>query len=311
MKMLPALFVCLLSVPQAYQTVEIVSSYDGTTQPLLLALPSSTGPVPLVVCLHSWSGMYAEMGYPVNLASGTFGMAAVAPNFRGANDDPEACMSPAAQQDILDAVDFMTASYSINTERIYLYGSSGGGHAGLMMAARYPERWAAVSTWVAISDLAAWYWDYPETHSRHDSLEAVCGGPPEEEYLAEYESRSAINCLNGAVGLWLELNSGIHDRVVLPYQQIRAFNAVAAAGGFLSAVVSEEDIEFILENGSIPSGLVSEPLEARSKTTLFHRTAGRCRLIVFDGGHETVPADSFQWLSQFPQETELSDWTLF
>src|SRR5690606_37074546 len=85
------------------------------------------------------------------------GWLCVMPNFRGPNQQPEACASALAQADILDAVDWVKAHYRIDPTRIYLCGASGGGHMTMMMAAKYPDRWRAASAWVGISDLAAWH----------------------------------------------------------------------------------------------------------------------------------------------------------
>jgi len=56
---------------------------------------------------------------------------------------------------VFDAVAWMKKNYNIDDKRIYLTGSSGGGHMTLQMVGNHPELWAAASAWVGISDLRA------------------------------------------------------------------------------------------------------------------------------------------------------------
>ena len=143
------------------QTVTIPSSKDGTPQKALWFVPPGAGPdqsgepVPLLVTLHTWSNGYDQCkGYLAHARERQWVM--VAPDFRGPNSRPEACASELAVQDVLDAVAYAQQHSRVDRARIYVVGGSGGGHMALMMAARAPRVWAAVSAWVPISDLGAW-----------------------------------------------------------------------------------------------------------------------------------------------------------
>ena len=161
--------------------MSIPSSADGTKQPSYVILPDGFDPngtaVPLLVSLHSWSGDLEQRNAPLEQLAEQRGWVYLFPNFRGRNDNPAACGSELAQQDIVDAVQWAKNRFPIDGRRIYLTGSSGGGHMTMLMAARHPDIWAAASAWVGISDLAAW-------HKKHagsgygDMMEAACGGPP-------------------------------------------------------------------------------------------------------------------------------------
>src|SRR5712671_1443112 len=50
-----------------------------------------------------------------------------------------------AEQDVLNVADLMAKEYNVDTNRIYLMGNSSGGGAVWAYAAKYPERWTAIS----------------------------------------------------------------------------------------------------------------------------------------------------------------------
>jgi acetyl esterase/lipase len=116
--------------------VRIESSKDGTQQPALLYIPPGAAAadrgarIPLLVFLHSWSTDYKTTG-GVAEAVGECrrrGWAFLSPDFRGVNDHPEACASDLAVQDILDSIEYAKQQARLDEKRIYLLGSSGGGH---------------------------------------------------------------------------------------------------------------------------------------------------------------------------------------
>ena len=135
-------------------------------------------------------------------------------------------------------------------------------------------------------------------------VEAVCGGPPgrSEGIDAEFRRRSPLFFLAAARGVTLDISSGIHDGhtgSVPVSHALRAFNAVAEANGFPSAMISAEDINLIVERAEIPLHLratLNDP--AFTKPLLFRRQAGTARLNLFDGGHEILYDTAFDWLSR-------------
>jgi hypothetical protein len=72
-----------------------------------------------------------------------------------------------------------------------------------------------VSSWVPITDLAAWYAQNPD-YERH--LAACCGGAPgfSEAVDREYRERSPITLIDALARVNLSLHHGRYDRVV-PY----------------------------------------------------------------------------------------------
>ncbi len=287
--------------------VMVTSSADGSEQPCYVILPDgfdpAAGPVPLLVALHTWSGGGEQRHKAMEAEAEKRGWVYLFPHFRGRNDNPDACGSLKAQQDILDATDWALEHYPIDRRRIYLTGPSGGGHMAMLMAGRHPKRWTAVSAWVGISDLAAW-------EARHhkarygEMVRKSCGGAPgeSEEVDAQYRARSPLTWLDRAVDLPLDLAAGVHDghKGSVPVRHtLDAFNAVAKAQG--AKTVSEAQIVQISRpDGRLdkpePSDLKQEPDYGRA--IYLRRTAGKSRVTIFEGGHERLDKAAADWLAR-------------
>lgn len=290
--------------------IKVRSSLDKTDQPAGLVLPRGfterQAPAPLLVWLHSWSADYRQRNAELERLAAAEGWVYLMPNFRGPNNRPEACGSLVAQQDILDAVDWVVERYEIDQRRIYLAGASGGGHMTMLMVGRHPQRWAAASAWVGISDLAAW-------HARHASsrygemLRNSCGGAPgsSPETDEQYRQRSPLTYLQQAVEVPLDLAAGIHDghQGSVPIRHtLNAFNVLARAAGHLP--ISDDEIAQL----SRPGGRLLQPtagdqVEDASfgRAIYLRRTAGNTRVTIFEGGHEDLPTATIAWLKQHRQ----------
>jgi pimeloyl-ACP methyl ester carboxylesterase len=293
--------------------ISVTSTLDGSPQPSLLWVPESAASEarPLLVSLHSWSGDYRQDRSEWYRQAVRRDWIYLQPNFRGVNDHPEGCGSPLARQDILDATEWVIRDHKVDTERIYLAGVSGGGHMSLLMAARHPQRFSAVSAWVGISDLSEWY----RFHSRGgrpqryaQMIAASCGGPPgsSAEVDREYHERSSIHFLQQAVGLPLDINAGVLDGKtgsVPIHHSLRAFNVVAAAGGY--DTIPEAEMNVLWERGRLPEpGPDDEtPDETYGRDILLRRQAGAARVTIFDGTHEALPSAACEWLSQQSRPT--------
>ena len=297
----------------ARQKISVPSTLDGTDQPCYLILPeefdAEGAPVPLLVSLHSWSAGVEQRNTDVEEEAQRLGWVYLFPHFRGPNRSPEACGSPKAQQDILDAVDWVVERYPIDGRRIYLTGSSGGGHMAMLMAGRYPQRWTAVSAWVGISDLAAW-------HARHaekrygQMIRQSCGGAPGEspQIDEQYRARSPTTWLDGAVDVPLDLAAGVHDGHTgsVPIRHtLDAFNLVAQAQG--APTIGEAQIVQL----SRPDGRLDHPRPGDTpedpsfgRPIYLRRHAGKARVTIFEGGHEGIARAAVEWLARWPAPDE-------
>ncbi len=294
--------------PPPLAETRIVSTFDGKEQPVRYWIPegATKQPTPVLVSLHTWSSDYMQDRSRWYSEAYDRGWIYLQPNFRGANNHPEACGSPSARQDILDALDWVIDKYNVDMSRVYLAGASGGGHMSLLMAARHPERFSAVSAWVGITDLADWYRFHTpdgEPGNYAKMVAASCGGPPgaSEEIDHQYYDRSSIHFLQAAVGLPLDICAGVKDGKtgsVPIHHSLRAFNVVAKAGGHATIPVATMDELWEQERlmSPQPGDEVDDP--TYEKEILLRRTAGAARVTIFDGGHEALPSAACAWLAE-------------
>ncbi len=294
------------------ELVEFVSSADGTTQPLLTWAPETarSEPAPLLIYLHSWSGNYKQNNNRWQAEAVRRGWIFLHPDFRGVNDHPEACGSPLARQDILDSIEYALQNYQVDRSRIYLAGSSGGGHMALLMAGHHPDRFSAVSAWVPITDLAAWH----ALHSRGEKqgryavmIEKSLGGPPglSATVDAAYRDRSPVQHLHQAAGLPVHIHAGIHDghsgSVPIDHS-LRAFNVLAEANQ--GPLIPEATIDYLLGQGRKSYSKSSDqaaPLDSDARNAReirFRQEAGPAVVTIFEGGHEGLPQPACEWLSR-------------
>lgn len=305
-----SLFLMLCNVLQAQELreVNIVSSLDASEQPAFVFTPQDVSePIPLLVLLHTWSGDYKQKSH-INLAVEECrqrGWALVFPNFRGPNWTPQACGSPLAIQDIVDAVNWMQKESSIDEKRLYLTGVSGGGHMSMLMAGKHPEIWAGVSAWVGISDLSAWHKECKSAGRNYSThIEKVVGGVPgsNADIDSQLKSRSPINFLKHAKGLAIDLNAGIHDGHTgsVPINHtLHAFNVLAKANDQPKQQISSADIRRMTAQQTVPASLQFEgESEKRAHEILMRRSAGPARVTIFEGGHEGDLPTAIEWLSQ-------------
>ncbi|MFH2068516.1 MAG: alpha/beta fold hydrolase [Candidatus Omnitrophota bacterium] len=199
------------------EELRITSSLDGSEEPSLFMRADSRNPAPLIVCLHTWSSDRWNQVESVAPRAKELGCHLLLPEFRGPNLSsnpraPEACASPQAMQDIVDAVDYVGQYGCINKARIFLLGGSGGGQMSLMMAGYRPEIWALVYASCSITDLVAWH---SENRNYAPHTEACCGGPPNSpERKAEYLRRSPISYADRIARARVYIAHGKHDLAV-------------------------------------------------------------------------------------------------
>ncbi|GIX00826.1 MAG: hypothetical protein KatS3mg111_4158 [Pirellulaceae bacterium] len=298
------------------------STWDGTPQPAYLTVPEAIADqgaaghvqrrLPMVVSLHSWSADLEQRQPDLEQLVAERGWVLLQPHFRGVNDRPAACGSPAAQQDILDAISWVIERYPVDPAAVFLTGVSGGGHMTMLMAGRYPERFRAASAWVGISDLASW-------HDRHaddrygSMLRAVCGGPPGSSFVVDeqYRLRSPLHYLAGIGTLPLDLYTGIddgHSGSVPVRQSLDAFNTIADSGG--AERITEDETEQLSRRG----GRLHAPRpgdtgfdDCLAREFFLRRYAGNSRITVFDGGHEGIAAETIAWFDSHLDALETAE----
>lgn len=201
--------------------IDVVSTLDGSSQPSLY-YPARGEKRPLIVGLHTWSfDRYNQIDNLLPVAQ-KYDFNLLLPEFRGPNlkTNPictEACASPLAVRDTLDAIEYVCRDGSVDTDSIFLIGLSGGGHMALMVAAHAPELFRAVASYVPITDLAAWC-DENENYRPH--VLACCTD------RAEMLRRSPISYLDSIARANLKIFHGKFDPVVPVSHSIRLYSAI-------------------------------------------------------------------------------------
>lgn len=214
--------------------LEFRSSIDNSPEKVLLHVPHTSYAVPLVVGLHTWSyNRFNQLSAMLPFCRER-GWALLLPEFRGPNlkNNPrarQAAASELARRDILDGVELVAREHDIDTSSLFLLGGSGGGHMALMMAAVAPELWRGVSSWVPITDLAAWHGENP-AYAGH--VAACCGGEPgsDPDVDREYRERSPISHVSELAKATLYLHHGRFDPLVNYRQSWRLAQKLEEAG---------------------------------------------------------------------------------
>jgi poly(3-hydroxybutyrate) depolymerase len=288
----------------AAEEVTIPSSVDDHEQGAMWLAPTGDGPQPLLVVLHSWSyGYLQHSSIPFGQLAEENGWAMIHPDYRGVFERPEATGSDLAVADVLDAVDHAVEQADIDTDRIFLSGYSGGGMMALLMAGRYPDRFAAVASWVPIHDLVAWYGHNSAQTPEPDyvgQIEASCGGNPQADPEARQscEHRSPRAHLDAAreAGVPVYIAHGIDDDVVPPHHAVRAFDQLAAPDDRLGDDAAEE-----IGRNTLPDDLRGEVdadthFADEDPEVLFARTSGPVTLVLFDGDHDAAYHPGLEWM---------------
>ncbi|MFH0757990.1 MAG: GDSL-type esterase/lipase family protein [Bacteroidota bacterium] len=287
--------------PEFCHRVEIPSSLDGTLQPAFVSWADTDEPRPLVVSFHTWSGTYAQTDTLAWICHDR-GYHYIHPDFRGTNDHPEACGSPYAIRDIEDAIRFALVQANVDTARIHLTGTSGGGYAVLLayMNTRFPV--STFSAWVPISDLEKWYHESVGRGSKYagdilkcTSAGGAASGDPGPFNAAEARKRSPVYMDTPTLlrkDSKLLLYTGIHDGYtgsVPVTQTLEFYNKVV------------RDFDSTEESALVPERDMLELVASRNFVAAFKRKLAErtvhyerryrdlARVTVFEGMHEMLP----------------------
>ena len=286
------------------QDIRVISTVDGDDQSTLWLPPDADGPRPLIVILHSWSSRYDQhAGIPYAMWADENGWAAIAPNFRGMNDDANATGSDLAVQDVVDAIRFATQHEGVDASRVYAVGYSAGGMMSLLLAGRHPELVTAVAAWGTPADLAE-FSRHSAASSRGYEIEiaTACGGDPATSTDAAQECmlRSAVNYLAAETDVAVYLGHGLGDVLVQPSQTANAFNLLADPADRFDA----EQIEALAVN-RVPDGFQTDDsvetfLSNQEPAAAVARQSGSTTVVFFEGGHEMIYRASARFFASDP-----------
>lgn len=278
--------------PEGFTQVEIKSIVDGKIQPAVCYKTKQKNQQPLIVSLHTWSGDYLQedpLAAEVALRDWNY----IHPDFRGPNNNPDACGSELVIQDIEDAIRFAIQNGNVDTSEVHIIGVSGGGYATLLsfMKLKYPVK--SFSAWASISNLEDWYFESKGRNQRYaKDVEGVTTGGKGFD-AAEARKRSPLFMeFNPELrkNATLRIYTGIHDGYTgsVPItHSINMFNKL------LVELYPEKTEE------SVPDSLKLVLVEKRMNPAGFHGILGgrnihlqrwlpKLSLTIFEGTHEML-----------------------
>jgi dienelactone hydrolase len=116
-----------------------VSPVDGSGQPFKLNIPMDydpARPAPLSLYMHGYSGNHLEHAAFMKERSGDFEMSVLGRS-RGGR------YRALSEADVLGALDYVEAHWSVDPNRVHLTGGSMGGGGTFWLGSRYPQRFAS------------------------------------------------------------------------------------------------------------------------------------------------------------------------
>jgi len=284
--------------PAIFKEVEITSTLDGAKQKAYFYKSQVNQAQPLVVSLHTWSGNYQQKDPLIGQVL-TYGWNYIHPDFRGANNTPDACGSEKVIQDIDDAIEYALQNANVNTSEIHVIGASGGGMATLLayMNSKHPIK--SFSAWVPISDLEKWYY---ETESRNlkyaqhimlatQSEAHQLNVPAARKRSSFYMDLPKTLRENSKLQIFAGIHDGYKGSVPIT-QSIHFYNKLVDDWGLdKKNKVSEKDIITLLAQRSFHQ---TEEKHIAGRKIHYQKTNEKVDLTIFEGKHEMLTAASFQ-----------------
>ncbi len=277
---------------EGFSLDSVQSKIDGKWQPFYYWKAEKPNQ-PLVVVLHTWSGDYTQTENSLATQTKTKGWNYIHPNFRGANNHPEACGSELVIADIDQAIDWALENLPVNQDSIFVLGASGGGYATLVAYMKSRHQIRSFHAYVPISDLVAWYEESLVRTPRYAQNILDCTASEDSVLnVAEAKRRSPLywkTSREKRKSTSLHLYAGVHDGYTgsVPItHSINFYNKVLRDARVKKkrAVVSDEIIIQLLTKRS--SSKENRLLDDR-KVHLY-RNWKNVSLTIFEGSHEML-----------------------
>lgn len=278
--------------PELFERISIPSEIDSFAQNAFFYKSTSTEPQPLIVSLHTWSGDYTQQD-PLASLCVERNVNYIHPDFRGANDQFDACCSDLVISDIDQSIQFALEEANVKPSATYVIGVSGGGHATLCMLMKSRQNIKIFSAWVPIGDLVAWYNESSIRKNKYAEDILKCTNSNNGVLnLTETEKRSPQffdTPLEKMENVKVFIHTGIYDGIqgsVPITQSINFYNKlVTDLKADKSCQVNDYEKLFLLEH--------RKPLydfDSMGGRKLFlNKSYKNIQLQVFEGNHEILP----------------------
>lgn len=262
------------------EIVKIQSSIDNTFQNAYFFSSKSEKPEPLIVSLHTWSGDYNQED-PIYKLAKKKGYNYIHPDFRGANDKPDACLSPKVIQDITDAIKY--AKEKTNANNVYLVGVSGGGYAALGYYMSGDQNIKKAFAWVPISNLKDWYIQSKNDKNKYatDVLKCSSDGVENEGSFSKMLSRSPITMTRKnfyPIDIYAGINDGYKGSVSI-IQSINFYNKITST----DKITDQEIISLVSRQSE-----ALKDIKIDDRDVFLSRQDNNVSITIFDGVHEML-----------------------
>lgn len=288
--------------PEVFVQTEIISSANGSLQKAWFYKSCQSSPQPLIVSLHTWSGDYNQedpLAKEILLRDWNY----IHPDFRGANNHPEACGSELVIADIEDAIHFAIKNGNVDKNQVHIIGVSGGGYATLLafMKINYPVK--SFNAWASISNLEDWYWECKGRNLKYaNDLEMVTTNGKGFD-VAEARKRSPLVLKYQPElrkGANLNIYAGIHDGYTGSVPITHSINMHNKLSG---DIYPEQKNKLVTD--SLKLVLLAKRMNPIPETNLvlggrkIHliRELPGLSLTIFEGGHEMIVPQALSLIS--------------
>ena len=286
-----------------FQLVEIMSSADGNLQKSYFL--ASSEKKPLLISLHTWSGDFSQIDPLAELAF-EYGWNYIHPDFRGANNNKQSCLSNLVISDIDDAIQYAVDNSNVDIKNIFIVGASGGGYVALGVYLRSRHKIKRLISWVPISDLTAWYYQSVAIGNEKyaENIMSCTGSNLNFMNEGELKKRSPLywdipSTISGSIDIYAGINDGHSGGGSVPISHsILFFNHLLTSWGLNESYIPSEVISKLLTRAYANS---TPERKIQGRRVIYQNKTELATLTIFDGGHEMLSEYTFNKL------IELSD----
>jgi pimeloyl-ACP methyl ester carboxylesterase len=272
----------------------IRSEIDGAFQHFYYSSAEAETPKPLVVVLHTWSADYHQqensLAHEVKARKWNY----LHPDFRGANNHPDACCSSLAMSDIDQVITWAQSNLQVDQDSIFVIGTSGGGYAAICTFMKSRHKIRGFHAFVPIADLAAWYEESLSRDQKYALDILACTASQDSTLDVEEAKNRSPYYWNVPVRKLLtsslHLYAGVHDGYtgsVPVTQSLLFYNKVMESLGVRdeNQYVSEEDMIYLLSKRSYPANQFGT---LGDRKIHYFKGAHNVSVTIFEGGHELL-----------------------
>lgn len=274
------------------KVVEIASSADHSTQHAYFLAAKKKSP--LIVSLHTWSGSYQQED-PISDKVLGVGWNYIHPDFRGANNNANSCLSDLVISDINDSIAYAIDNGNVDLDNIFVIGVSGGGYTNLGYFLKAKYKINTFFSWVPISDLSKWYEQSKSRNTKYSVDILGCTNSEKDLNINEAKKRSPLYWEIPSNGMQkIEIYAGIKDGYtgsVPTSHSIDFYNKIAIHDGG-DIVTADETVDILSR-----SIFESEQLIGGRKV-LYKKKSEHASIIIFDGGHEMITDYAFDRINE-------------